>query len=617
MTAPEPAGHPLLGHEYEGAPSHRRGALRTWSWRVAIILTGVLIVWAAWLGWRVSQVVQAMQGVAPVALQGTGTELGALAAGDVTRAPLPAGDIGSRAPAYAVGPGAAEAAARAYAATQDPVWRLSERLPWIGDQLQAVGEVVEAFGVVVGEALPALVEVEEVVQGLSLEDGRVELAPVAASAPHLERAAASTGAAHALVQGVDTATLVAPLATQVDRAEGLLGEAAQVLDGAHRVATLVPAMLGHGQDEVRRYLVLAINPAELRAGGGIVGAVMVLEARDGRLDLVDHRPATDLPILTAPVLPLDDEEAAVHGDRLARVLQNVTMTPDFPRSAELAATMWHAAGGRAVDGVLALDPVALSHVLRATGPVTLEDGTVLDAGGVVEHLLLDTYVDLTDPSEADEHFARAASAVFDAVARGGAGLVGAVGEAAGERRVAVWSAHPAEQALLSGSAMAGDFLSGGAPTAPGLFLEDATGGKLATFLDTRVDAACGSGGVQVTLRLASTLAPELARVLPPYVVGFGVTGVEPGTARHNVLVYAPEGAHVQRVERDGIAVGVQHVHVRGRDVVRLTSVLPPGADEEWTVTLGGLEAVPTQVWTTPTPSSPGLVPVRCAVHPQV
>jgi len=48
-----------------------------------------------------------------------------------------------------------------------------------------------------------------------------------------------------------------------------------------------------------------------------------------------------------------------------------------PVQAELATQMWHAATGGTVDGVLALDVVALKDLLLATGPVRLADGTTI------------------------------------------------------------------------------------------------------------------------------------------------------------------------------------------------------------------------------------------------
>ena len=65
------------------------------------------------------------------------------------------------------------------------------------------------------------------------------------------------------------------------------------------------------------------------------------------------------------------------GDQIAVFVQDVTLTPQFPRAAELARAMWERATGTQVDGVLATDPVALGHLLERSVPVDLPDGTTV------------------------------------------------------------------------------------------------------------------------------------------------------------------------------------------------------------------------------------------------
>ena len=77
------------------------------------------------------------------------------------------------------------------------------------------------------------------------------------------------------------------------------------------------------------------------------------------------------------MLPLSDEINAIYGQRPGQWMQNVTQIPDFAQSGALARQFWLQRHGLDVDGVIAIDPVALSYILRATGPVTLPSGDVL------------------------------------------------------------------------------------------------------------------------------------------------------------------------------------------------------------------------------------------------
>jgi hypothetical protein len=68
--------------------------------------------------------------------------------------------------------------------------------------------------------------------------------------------------------------------------------------------------------------------------------------------------------LGTPVVPLTDDEMALFGTQLATYPADITFTPDFPRTAELAKALYERRTGESVDGVFATDPVALSYLLH-------------------------------------------------------------------------------------------------------------------------------------------------------------------------------------------------------------------------------------------------------------
>ena len=92
-------------------------------------------------------------------------------------------------------------------------------------------------------------------------------------------------------------------------------------------------MLGDGD---RDYLLVFQNNAEIRATGGLPGAVRVVEADDGK---VDARPVRTRRITSAqrtpPTLPMTEAERASTTGISAGYFLNAGMTPDFPRAAEL------------------------------------------------------------------------------------------------------------------------------------------------------------------------------------------------------------------------------------------------------------------------------------------
>src|SRR5206468_976551 len=81
---------------------------------------------------------------------------------------------------------------------------------------------------------------------------------------------------------------------------------------------------------------------------------------------------------------------------------------DFPVAAATASRMWTTTYGGTVDGVIAIDPVVVSGLLDATGPVTLPSGDQISSANAVKLLLSDVYQRYSDPDQQDAFFASAA-----------------------------------------------------------------------------------------------------------------------------------------------------------------------------------------------------------------
>ena len=141
-------------------------------------------------------------------------------------------------------------------------------------------------------------------------------------------------------------------------------------------------------------------------------------------------------------------------------MQNVTGTPDFPRSAELATEMWARKNKERVDGVAAIDPSALSTLLRATGPVRLASGQRLDSNqrrqGAAQRRRTSTF---PTNEQQDAFFGRAASAIFDHFIDGDVQTLTAMdllAETTDQGRFMFWSNHRNEQSVLAGTRLSGE-----------------------------------------------------------------------------------------------------------------------------------------------------------------
>jgi hypothetical protein len=474
-------------------------------------------------------------------------------------------------------------------------WALAGHAPVVGDDVRAVRTMVGVLDDLTADALPPLVAALDVVDPAALlpGGGATDLTGVRAVAPDLVAADAVVTDGLARLDEIDAGALLAPVADARAELRHGVAELGDATGTAARLAVLLPGMIG--DDGPRTYLLLVQNNAELRATGGVPGAVALLHADGGTFTLTDVTAAADL-TTGEPVAVLDAAEDALFGSLLATDMRDVTFTPDFPRAAQIAATLWATTGRTPVDGVLAVDPGALALLLQGVGPVPVTgpagpaDPTelVLEADDVVDLLLHDVYQMVDDPVAQDQVFASAAQAVVGAVTDGQADpatTVRALATATGRGRVLLWSADPTEQAQLAGTPLAGE-LTGTRPgpdgdrPVVGVYLNATAPSKMGYYLDLDervVDRECrpdGSQALTVEVTATSTAPADLSG-LSAYVTGTAESG-RAGLVAANVLVYAPAGGRFLAQEVDGRdAAAFAQVH-DGLPVAAQSIALAPG-----------------------------------------
>jgi len=470
-------------------------------------------------------------------------------------------------------------------ASHGPLWSVASRLPVVGESVEAVQIVTEVVDDLAADALPALAQATDVLDPavFAPQDGRIVLTPFIDVAPQVVRADDAVQAGAARLAAIDTSRLIRRLAGPVDDLRAMVADVAMTTATASRAVQLLPTMLGaYGE---RTYLLLAQNNAELRSTGGIPGAWIRITVDDGAIEIGESNSAI---APTAPVTDLTDEELALFTERPALYGQNVNLTPDFPRSAELARLMWAGdQGGEQVDGVISIDPVALQTVLGATGPVILPSGEQLDGENAARLLLNEIYIREEDPVAQDAYFGDAASAVFTALLAGGydiSSMIDALAATAREGRILVWSSDPSEQALISGTVLSGE-LAGEVGTAPvlGVYLNDSSATKMSYYLDYSVDVErleCLSDGTRllgVGVTMTSIATPEVADY-PPYLSGGG--WLPPGSVQTNVMVYSPLGGWIESVRLDGAESEESGFYSHeGMDVAVTPITLAPGESQ--------------------------------------
>jgi uncharacterized protein DUF4012 len=503
--------------------------------------------------------------------------------------------------------------------THGPGWWLSARIPQIGPNVTAVASVAEVVDDLASDVLPDVLDASRTLspQRLRPVNGRIDLAPLRATAPSIERAAARLAQQARLVNAIDTDSLAPQIAAPVHDLDVKVGDASRLADRASRAVRLLPAMLGG--DGPRRYLFMFQNNAEIRASGGIPGAFATLTADDGRVRLGRQDDAGTIGHFAKPPTPVTAEEKRLFGTALGVYPQDVNFTPDFPRTAELIAGMYKARNGRSVDGVVSVDPVALSYLLKGTGPVKTVRGLTLTSDSAVRLLLSQVYADIPDPDRQNIFFNRVARSVFDAVSSGEGSprtLLESLTTSASQRRLLVWSSRPEEEQLLAPTALAGR-LETNATDAPqiGVYFNAARPYKLDYYLDYETSvksASCvrGRQHLEVSVDLASRV-PHAYSKLPAY-----VAPPVPQFGRGNIVVtvyfFAPVDGAVRRIAVDGKEEQATMQRLYGRPVFARTLTVDPGGRTSLTVDVTGGEdqrATP-QLQVTPGVRSTGLGTVQ-------
>ncbi|MEA9999652.1 DUF4012 domain-containing protein [Cryobacterium sp. RTS3] len=471
--------------------------------------------------------------------------------------------------------------------TSDPIWRAFEVVPVVGANLTAVRELAAAVDDISQNAVGPLTKIAGSVKLTDFKpvDGSINVQPLLDAQPGIAEASAALQDAEHTVQSIDTSGTLAVVSSAADRLSSAVEKAAESVTILDRAVRVVPNMLGAAGP--RNYVLLFQNPAELRASGGIPGAVALLHTENGHLSLAQQASSTDFPKYDKPVLDLPMETRGLYGDITGTFIQDVTLTPNFPLSGQIAREMWQRQFGVEADGVISIDPVALSYLLKATGPITLPTGDVLNSENAVKLLLTDVYARYKSSALQDKFFAAAAASVFSGVASGDAdpvALIKALGQAGVERRVLVWSSHDDDQSVLAGTTLAGNLpVSDATAKRFGVYLNDATGAKMDTYLDAKLglgQVTCRQDGrphYVVTVTLTNTAHADAATSLPEYVTGGGSFGVQPGNVKTIVSVYGAPDMQPLGVVRDGAVIGYHPATDSTYPVSSSTVELAPGA----------------------------------------
>lgn len=517
------------------ARQRRRGVRR--------VLVGAFVVLIAILGCLAWAGVQALRGARD--LQAGADELQAAQAG-----------LGSGAQSAAALRSAGVRLGSADGHFSDPLVGALSHLPRLGEPFTSARGLSSAANLAVTSALLPLLDKAGVDPAARLVrgGGAVDVDYLASLAAPTRNAVAVLRRAQQAVSETPPHSGVGQLDAARTELAAKLGRLKAVLADGALATRLGPQLLGATRPQ--HFLLVSQSPAEARGTGGLVGGYSLLEVDRGKVRLVRSAPKRALQSPGTPVVQLGpeyDEHYGAAGPTLGWINSNIS--PHYPYAARIWKALFERQFPERLDGVLVLDPVALSYLMRATGPVTLNDGTVVTADSIASLTMRDVYAKIASDPVRDVYLQQVSSRITAALTSGTVRprpLVTALSRAVSERRLLLWTPDPAVDAALADQPLAGRIPSG--RRVVGDDIVDTGGSKLDFYLDRRLAYVEGCGRPStVTLRLRNG-AP--ATGLPDYVTPMIFRGgAKAGTNRLLATLHLPMGSRINAVALDGVTFG--------------------------------------------------------------
>ena len=478
-----------------------------------------------------------------------------------------------------------EDTSRAANSTNGLAWWLGAHIPIVGKNVDVVRTAAREVDQVTEEVLRGIVNVADKVrlETFRPKDGQVDLEAVADAAPAIARADEVLADANRDIAAFDVEGMIGPLRRPITQLQQRFDTTATAAAAANDATKLIPTMLA-ADGEKRKYLLLIMNTAEVRSLGGMFGSIAEITAQGGKVKMEEQGGIHDVMPLKKPPIELTKSEKGVLQSTVTTDIRDTGLIPHFPRAAEIAAAIVGKRWKERYDGVIAVDPVAMSYMLSALGPVDVGDGETINSGNAVATLLNGVYVKYpTDVVRQDEIFELAARRIFDSLTGGRGDSVAAIRalvRGVDERRIMVWSRDQTEQERIQSGYLSGSLETGSGRPQVGVFVNDGAGSKMEFYLtmQTRVRSQRCFDNESQELRVTTTLrnnAPANARQLSLSVTGLG-TLITRGHMLLPTLIIGPRGGSIVSMTVDGQPAPNGGAKYLGRPVATVARQLPPG-----------------------------------------
>ncbi len=494
---------------------------------------------------------------------------------------------------------------RARESLDRPLWRLAAVLPIAAQNNRAITSLANGASAVSVEAQKLVGT--QLLKTLRRDDGSVDVSALDRFVPALDTLQQSLISLNSDVQHAASDPWVAsPLADKATSFAPKVTKALSQVGAVKDASEHLPELLG--ATSTRRYLLVLPTLSESRGSGGLIGNFGEIEISNGKIALTRFDRINTLLVGGTPWEQRTGDYPPSYLTRYGsftpkRYFQNLLVSPDFATNARIIAEQYPQASGRAIDGVISVDPYGLAALLALEGPLTVEGvAEPVTSVNAPKLLMYDLYVQAGERQDKRipvlEDIARQSFERLREIPLGSPQLlISTIGPAFKSRHMQIWSRDAQSQNYLESIGASGSYLKKRAITGDtiGLVAQNAGGNKIDWFVDKSLDyeVEVGKDGtVSATATInVQNRAPSTG--LPSYVIGNLVDNrvVPIGTASVLLSVYSP-------LELVGATVFGERLEMErstefGLNVYSALLDVPSMSREELVLTLSGkLDSLP-------------------------
>ena len=475
---------------------------------------------------------------------------------------------------------ASQHAGSAAARTNGLLWDAVSAVPGLGDTADAGRAIATSLNQALVTLLPLVDNLGAIdPDTLVSPDGRIDLSVVQEAVPALQQAQPGIGQAVTTMQQAPVGRWVAvpvrrAAADYLSQLTGLQSAMSTALTVGEIGGTLL------GEEDPRRYFVAILSPNEARGTGGFLGNYAIISAQDGKVSIDRVGSNTDLPNLKRLPASLGPQYRKRYGD-VPLLRGTMNMSPHLPDTAAVWLKSWRQRTGEQLDGVIAVDVIALSDMVAASGDrIPLPDGGSIGGTELARFAtqgIYEKFPRADQDAERNAYQVAVLTSALESIVRPPRpeAMARAIGDALSSHRMVVWSGDSGVEDRLLDAGVGGTLRIPDGPHVKPVVLSTSNS-KLDAYLERSVLYEVGRcDGTPSRLTFTLENAIPFGQRPPEYMVGTAASGPTGPTHTVEAQVHLPNGARVESVTLDGLKAHARAFSEQDRPGVWLPVELPP------------------------------------------